>query len=57
MRFWYEEAVDEQKKELREFKKKEKAQPPQIESMSLIIEDIEENLPLGQGDKLETIKV
>ena len=26
MRFWYEQAVDEQKKELREYKKKAKAQ-------------------------------
>ena len=26
MRYWYERAVDEQKKELREYKKKQKAQ-------------------------------
>jgi hypothetical protein len=40
MRFWYEQAVDEQKKVLREFKKKAKALPPQIEPISLTVEDI-----------------
>jgi hypothetical protein len=40
MRFWYEQAVDEQKKELREFKKREKAQTqlPQVEPVHLTIE-------------------
>ena len=42
--FWYEQAVDEQKKELREFKKKTKALPPQIEPIPLTVEDIEEEL-------------
>jgi hypothetical protein len=58
----YEQAVSDQKKELRDFKKKEKAleeqiQLPQIEPISLTIEDIEEDLPQGQGDRLEPIKV
>jgi hypothetical protein len=56
MRFWYERAVDEQKKELREFKKKVKAQTqlPKVEPIPLTVEDIEEELP--QGDRLEAIK-
>jgi hypothetical protein len=57
IRFWYEQAVDEQKKELREYKKKAKALPPQIEPIPLTVEDIEEDLPQGQGDRLEPIKV
>jgi hypothetical protein len=57
MRFWYEQAVGEQKKELREYKKKAKALPPQIEPIPLTIEEIEEDLPKGQGDRLEPIKV
>jgi DNA-binding CsgD family transcriptional regulator len=61
MRYWYERAVDEQKKELKEFKKKTKAQEeqtqlPQVEPVPLTIEEIEEDLPLGQGDRLEPIK-
>jgi hypothetical protein len=53
MRFWYERAVDEQKKELREFKKKAKIQLPKIETIPLTVEDIEEDLP--QGERLEAI--
>jgi hypothetical protein len=57
MWYWYERAVDEQKKELREFKKKAKALPPQIEPIPLTVEDIGEDLPQGQGHRLELIKV
>ena len=57
MRFWYEQAVEEQKKELREFKKKAKAQLPKIEPIPLTVEDIEEDLHQGQGERLEVIKV
>jgi DNA-binding CsgD family transcriptional regulator len=61
MRFWYDRAVDEQKKELRDFKKKEKAQEeqiqlPQIEPMPLTIEDVEEDLPQAQRSRPEPIK-
>jgi DNA-binding CsgD family transcriptional regulator len=58
MRYWFDRAVDEQKKELREFKKKEKPQLPRIEPMPITIEEIEveEDLPQGQGDGLELIK-
>jgi hypothetical protein len=57
----YEQAVNEQKKELREYKKKEKAQEeqiqlPQIEPVPLTIEEIEEDLPQGQVDRPEAIK-
>jgi hypothetical protein len=42
MRFWYECAVDEQKRELRDYKKKEKekAQIPKIETVPITIEEI-----------------
>ena len=56
MRFWYERAVDEQNKELREFKKKEKAQLPKVEPILLTIEDIEGNLPQAPGNGPEPIK-
>jgi DNA-binding CsgD family transcriptional regulator len=56
MRYWFDRAVDEQKKELREFKKKEKPQLPRIEPMPIIIEEIEEDLPQGQGERAEPIK-
>jgi DNA-binding CsgD family transcriptional regulator/glutaredoxin len=57
----YEQAVNEQKKELREYKKKEKAleeqiQLPQVEPVPMTIEAIEEDLPQGQGDRPEPIK-
>ena len=58
MRFWYEQAVDEQKKELREYKKKAKTQTqlPQVEPVPLTIEAVEEDLSQGQSDRLEPIK-
>jgi len=57
----YQERRNEQKKELREYKKKLKAQEalpqlPQIEPVSLTIEDVEEDLPQAQGDRPEPIK-
>jgi hypothetical protein len=56
----YEEAVRDQKKEIRESKKREKLQEdqsqlPQIE-LTPAFEDREEDLSLGQGDELESIK-
>jgi len=36
MRYWYERAVDEQKKELREYRKKLKAQETQLPQIELI---------------------
>ena len=41
MRFWYERAVDEQRAELRQYKKKTKAQIqlPQVEPVPLTIEE------------------
>jgi len=54
MRFWYERAVDEQKKELREFNKKAKAQDAQltqIEPVPLTVERIEESSP-GQNNSV-----
>lgn len=61
MAFWYEYAVDEQKKELREYKKKLKARGakfplPQVELIPEPIEDdeSEKNPSSGQGDRLET---
>ena len=56
MAFWYERAVDEQKKELREYKKKEKTQLLRIEPMPITIEEIEEDPSHGQGDRPEPIK-
>ncbi len=45
MRFWYEQAVDEQRAELRQYKKKLKAQEAQIEPVPLTIEeDLSQNL-------------
>ena len=57
----YENAVYEQKKELREYKKKAKAQeeqiqPPQVEPVPMTIEEIKEDLPQGQGERPEPIK-
>jgi hypothetical protein len=50
MRFWYEEAVDEQKAELRQYKKKAKAQTqlPRVEPVPLTIREIEEELSMGE---------
>jgi hypothetical protein len=55
MRYWYERAVDEQKKELRDYKKRTKTQTqlPQIEPVHLTIE---EDLAQGQGEGQETIE-
>jgi hypothetical protein len=47
----YELAVEEQKKELREYKRKAKAQLPQVEPVPLTIEE-----DLSQGDRPEPIK-
>ncbi len=60
MRYWYEDAVDEQKKELREYKKRAKAQEeqsqlPQIE-LTPAIEDGKEDLSQGREDGLEPIE-
>jgi len=57
MGYWYERAVDEQKAELRGYKKREKTQIqlPQVEPVPLTIEDIEEDLSQGQGDRPEPI--
>ena len=44
------EQVDEQKKELRDYKKKAKAQLPQIEPIPQTIEDIEEEIPQDKVD-------
>jgi glutaredoxin len=59
MRYWYEKAVDEQKKELREYKKKAKLQEvhsqlPQIELTA--IEEGGDDLSQGLGDRSEPIK-
>ncbi|MEI2761974.1 hypothetical protein [Methanothrix soehngenii] len=59
MAFWYEHAVDEQKKELREFKKRLKNQEAKLPQVELIPEPIEDdesekNPSSGQGDRLET---
>ena len=51
MGYWYERAVDEQKAELRQYKKKTKTQSqlPRIEPMPIIIKEIEEDLLRGHG--------
>lgn len=51
MRFWYNEAVDEQRAELRQYKKKIKSQLPQVEPVPLIIED-----DISERDGPESIK-
>lgn len=53
MSYWYERAVDEQKRELRDYKKKAKTQIllPHVEPVPLTIED-----DLSQNDRLEPIK-
>ena len=58
MGYWYERAVDEQKAELRDYKKKEKAQIqlPQVEPVPMTIEEIEEDLPQAKNDRAEPIK-
>jgi hypothetical protein len=54
MRYWYERAVDEQKKELREYKKRHKARNSLVEPVPLTVE---KDRPEGQGDSLEPIEV
>ncbi len=53
MRYCYERAVDEQRKELREYRKKQKAQEVHVEPVPLTIE---EDLSQGQGDGQGPIK-
>lgn len=50
----YEKAVTEQKKELKEYKKKAKAQLPQVELVPLTTETVEGDL--SKGDRPEAIK-
>jgi hypothetical protein len=54
----YENAVYDQKKELKEYKKKSKAQTqhPQVGPVPMTIEPLEEDLHQGQGDGSEPIK-
>ncbi len=50
MRFWYERAVDEQKKELREYKKRLKTQEvSRIELIPMTIEPMGDAEQSGQG--------
>src|SRR5512136_138586 len=58
MKLWYEIAVDEQKKELREYRKKQKTQEAQTQLLQLdpIPLIIEEDLPHDQNDRQEPIK-
>ncbi len=49
LRFWYDRAVDEQKKEFREYKKKLKAQEAMFKSGSLTAEIEEKDLTQGQA--------
>jgi hypothetical protein len=52
MRYWYERAVDEQKKELREYKKKIKSQEAlQVEPVPITIEPVEEDPARDQCDE------
>lgn len=51
MAYWYERAVDEQKKEFRDYKNKLKGQLPHVERVPLTIEE-----DLSQGERLEQIK-
>ena len=55
MSYWYERAVDEQKRELRDYKKKAKTQIqlPHVEPLPLTIE---EDLPQDQSDRPEPIR-
>jgi lipocalin len=53
MGYWYERAVDEQKAELRQYKKKAKAQLLQVEPVPLTIE---EDLSLGQEERPKSIE-
>lgn len=53
MRYWYNRAVEEQRAELRQYKKKLKGQLPQVEPVPLTIE---EDLSQGPGERSEPIK-
>jgi len=57
MKLWYEMAVDEQERELREFKKRQKAQKVKVELVPLKVEPAEEALSQGQGNGPEPIKI
>lgn len=46
----YERAVDEQKKELREYRKKAKVLPPQLESLSITVEPIGDDHQGGESE-------
>jgi hypothetical protein len=53
MRYWYEQAVDEQKAEIRQYRRRLKAQECQVEPVPMIIEkDIFQN----RGDKPKAIE-
>jgi hypothetical protein len=58
MRYWYELAVDEQKRELREYKRKVKCQTqlPQIEPVPLTVEAVGEDPSQGQSDSPEPVE-
>jgi len=53
MRYWYERAVDDQKAEIRRYKKKMKAQHPPVEPVPLTIE---EDLSQDQGEEARPIE-
>lgn len=53
MRYWYERAVDEQKAEIRQYKKKMKAPHSPVEPVSLTIE---KDHSQGQGDESEPVE-
>ncbi|HQE97336.1 MAG TPA: hypothetical protein PKY20_03970, partial [Methanothrix sp.] len=54
MAFWYEHAVDEQKRELREYKKKIKTHRSPIETVHLTIK---EGLSQVQGEVAKPIEI
>lgn len=53
MRYWYERAVDEQKPEIRQYRKKQKSLDTQVEPVPRVIEV---DLSQSQGDKPEPIE-
>ena len=53
MRYWYERAVDEQKAEIRQYKKKMKTQHPAVEPVPLTIE---EDRSQDLGDEMEPVE-
>jgi hypothetical protein len=54
MRFWYEQAVDEQRAEIRQYKKKTKAQEAQLPEVEPVPLTMEEDR--SQGERPEPIK-